>query len=154
VRISTQADASRWWLGDWIVFGETHYGARYTSAIASTGLEYKTLRNYAVVARRYSMSRRRDKLSFAHHAELCALDDSDQDRWLDFAEEHGWSKNELRRQLRATSTPPADHVPMLRLAVIAEHRDLWARAAADSGWELADWIVETLDVAAARIVDE
>jgi hypothetical protein len=44
--------------------------------IVATGLDYQTLRNYAAVARRFELSRRRDNLSFHHHAELCALSES------------------------------------------------------------------------------
>lgn len=61
------------------------YGRRCRGAIAVTGLDYQTLRNYAVVARRFDLSRRRDSLSCQHHAEVCALSDSEQDRWLDLA---------------------------------------------------------------------
>jgi hypothetical protein len=92
-RLTAQAKATSWWLGDWLAFGEDHYGARYADAIERTGLEYKTLRNYAVVARRFGVSRRRDTLSFQHHAELCAMVDSDQDRWLDVAERYRWSRS-------------------------------------------------------------
>jgi hypothetical protein len=99
-RLTAQAEATSWWLGDWLVFGEERYGARYADAIEHTGLEYKTLRNYAVVARRFAMSRRRDTLSFQHHAEVCPMVDRDQDRWLDSAEENRWSKAELRRRIR------------------------------------------------------
>jgi hypothetical protein len=77
------------------------YGPRYKEAIAATGLDYQTLRNSAVVARRFAPSRRRDNLSFQHHAEVCALSDDDQDLWLDVAAMRGWSKRDLRRHIRA-----------------------------------------------------
>jgi hypothetical protein len=38
--------------------------------------------NYAWVARRFAMSRRRDTLSFGHHAEVAALPEPEQDFWL------------------------------------------------------------------------
>ena len=41
-------------------------------------LDYQTLRNYAWVARRFAMSRRRDTLSFGHHAEVPALPEPEQ----------------------------------------------------------------------------
>jgi hypothetical protein len=53
---------------------------------------YQTLRNYAVVARRLKLSRRRDNLSFQHHAEVCALGFEEQDRWLDLAAESPWRR--------------------------------------------------------------
>src|SRR3954453_23904182 len=68
-RIAMRASASLWWLGDWLCFGQEQYGQRYTDAVVLTGLDYQTLRNYAMVARRFELSRRPDKLSFQHHAE-------------------------------------------------------------------------------------
>jgi hypothetical protein len=79
-RVRIHEDASRWWLGDWLNYGKRMYGRRYKRGVELTGLDYQTLRNYAMVARRFEMSRRRDKLSFQHHAELCALSNEVQDR--------------------------------------------------------------------------
>jgi hypothetical protein len=36
------------------------------------------------------MSRRRDTLSFGHHAEVATLSEPEQDYWLRKAEEHRW----------------------------------------------------------------
>ncbi|MFC9975278.1 LmbU family transcriptional regulator [Spirillospora sp. NPDC127200] len=95
------ADSAPWWLGDWLIYGETLFSDRYRQAIEGTGLDYQTLRNYAWVARRFPLSRRRDRLSFAHHAEVAALSDSEQDYWLDLAEKEGYSRNGLRRRIQA-----------------------------------------------------
>src|SRR4051794_37559204 len=51
-------DASAWWLGDWLVYGQNRYPDRYKRAIDGTALHYKTLRNYAWVARKFDVSRR------------------------------------------------------------------------------------------------
>ncbi len=50
-RIGSITNASSWWLGDWAFYGEASYGEKYKQAIAVTGLDYQTLRNYAWVAR-------------------------------------------------------------------------------------------------------
>ncbi|MGW7264878.1 LmbU family transcriptional regulator [Streptomyces sp. NPDC054842] len=95
-------NSSAWWLGDWLIYGEATYGwRRYKEAVERTGLDYQTLRNYAWVARRFEHDRRRDGLSFAHHAEVTRLSPPEQDYWLRKAEQHKWSRNELRRALRA-----------------------------------------------------
>lgn len=94
-------NSSAWWLADWLIFGEAAYGLRrYREAIERTGLDYQTLRNYAWVARRFEHHRRRDGLSFAHHAEVTRLSPPEQDYWLRRAEQRKWSRNELRRALR------------------------------------------------------
>ncbi|MFH7596855.1 LmbU family transcriptional regulator [Streptomyces racemochromogenes] len=96
-------NSSAWWLADWLRFGEAAYGwRRYKEAIERTGLDYQTLRNYAWVARRFDHHRRRDGLSFAHHAEVARLAPPEQDYWLRKAEQQKWSRNELRRAVRAS----------------------------------------------------
>lgn len=107
-------NSSAWWLADWLLFGEATYGwRRYKEAIERTGLDYQTLRNYAWVARRFEHHRRHDALSFAHHAEVTRLSPPEQDYWLRRAEQQKWSRNELRKAVRAAlaaqnDTPPAN----------------------------------------------
>jgi hypothetical protein len=103
------ANSSAWWLADWLIFGETAYGwRRYREAIDRTGLDYQTLRNYAWVARRFEQHRRRDGLSFAHHAEVTRMAPPEQDYWLRKAEQQKWSRNELRKAVRASIAEQRD----------------------------------------------
>jgi hypothetical protein len=104
-RIARVANTSAWAVGDWLLFGERAYGERYRTALAATDLDYQTLRNYAWVARRFPLSRRRDTVSFQHHAELASLPEAEQDLWLRRTELNGWSRNELRRQLAGARAP-------------------------------------------------
>ncbi|MEU8803872.1 hypothetical protein [Spirillospora sp. NPDC048819] len=67
----------------------------------------KTLRNYAWIARRFPVSRRRDTLTLQHHAEVAALSDHEQERWLDRAEQEQWPVLRLRTSLRAQATVQA-----------------------------------------------
>jgi hypothetical protein len=80
------ANSCAWWVGDWLTYGENFFRDRYEQAIADTSLNYQTLRNYAWVAKKFAMSRRRDSLSFGHHAEVAALTETEQDAWLTRAE--------------------------------------------------------------------
>jgi hypothetical protein len=100
--LSSVATSSAWCLGDWLVYGESAYEGRYRKAVEETMLDYQTLRNYAWVVRRFPLSRRRDTLSFGHHAEVAAMPETEQDYWLRKAEELSWSRNMLRRQVRAS----------------------------------------------------
>src|SRR5262245_11948880 len=88
-----------WWVGDWLAYGEDSFGDRYKQVIEETSLDYQTLRNYTWVAKSFTMSRRRDSLSFGHHAEVAALTEVEQDEWLTRAERFMWSRNELRRRV-------------------------------------------------------
>jgi hypothetical protein len=101
-RLSAVSSSSAWCLGDWLAFGQTVYAGRYRRAIEQTSLDYQTLRNYAWVARRFAMSRRRDTLSFGHHAEVASLAEPEQDFWLGKAEQHGWPVKRLRKEVGAS----------------------------------------------------
>lgn len=155
-RMAAYSDAASWWLGDWVTFGQAKYGRRYKEGIALTGLEYQTLRNYATIARRFDMSRRRDDLSFQHHAEVCALSDDAQDFWLDVAARERWSKAELRRRVRGTAAEPTAGAQgaVVRLTLERQREHLWREAARRGDCALETWIVRVLDEAASSAVAE
>ena len=92
--------ASGWWIGDWIRYGNGRYGEKYGEAARLTGYDSQSLMNMAYVAGRYEPSRRRESLSFSHHAELAALSPADQELWLDRIEAGQLSVRALRFELR------------------------------------------------------
>jgi hypothetical protein len=150
-RLARVADGSAWSLGDWLLYGQTAYGERYKVALELTAFDYQTLRNYAWVARNIEMSRRRDTLSFAHHAEVAALGSVEQDLWLQRAEWHRWPRAELRRRLstarslRDAGDPPA---VVLHVSVAAERESRWRRAAAARELCVTEWVATVADSAA------
>jgi hypothetical protein len=89
-----------WWIGDWLRFGNLKFGERYTRAAKITGYDVQTLMNMVYVASRFEFSRRRENLSWSHHAELAALDPGEQDRWLDEAERQRMSVRCMRTEAR------------------------------------------------------
>lgn len=89
----------QWWLGDWVRFGERKWGEKYTQAIEVSGKDYDTIAGAKRIADRFDFTRRRVNLSWSHHAEVAALPVDAADRFLDLAEEEGWSRNELRRHV-------------------------------------------------------
>ncbi len=149
-RIAGIAEASTWWLADWASFGEAAYGEKYRRAIEATGLGYQTLRNYAWVAGRFDVSRRRDTLSFAHHAEVAALSAAEQDAWLDRAEVEGWSRNEVRDRLRTERDSDAHGVvERLRLDIPSDQAERWRSAADSDGLDLSEWLIGVAELAAS-----
>jgi hypothetical protein len=146
------ADSSAWWLGDWLIYGQSHFPDRYERSLAETALDYQTLRNYAWVARKYPPEQRRERLSFQHHAEVASLPEPERDRWLGRAEEGGWSRNELRRLLREdrVGRRAASEV-LFTLTVVPERQERWQRAAQSAQLQLDEWIVQILDRAAAGL---
>ncbi|MFB8246270.1 LmbU family transcriptional regulator [Streptomyces sp. NPDC055952] len=150
-------DSSSWWLGDWLVYGKDHYTDRYQRGIRAAGLSYQTLRNYAWVARRFPLGRRRPALTFQHHAELASMTVEEQDRWLDRAEQGKWSTKQLRGAVRAERRGPqqpcAPAEPMGRLEVRGSRLQRWHRAAAQLGVDFEQWVTAALDSAAASALD-
>jgi len=98
LRINLTARSVAFAIGDWLVYGERHFGkgvdngkgsaARvnpeaYDAAIQSTGLDRSTLHNYAYVSRKVVPSLRNEHLSWQHHREVAKLPPADQKMWLD-----------------------------------------------------------------------
>jgi hypothetical protein len=172
--IISVADSSTWWIADWLVYGERTFKDRYVEAIEKTSLNYQTLRNYAWIARRFDHSRRREKLSFGHHSEVASLDSPEQDFWLRKAEELDWSRNELRRQVRASlrergnlavgpsssddnkaACPDNSEAELgaptrktLSLALTSDQITLFEHTAGTHNMELHDWALTILESAA------
>jgi hypothetical protein len=163
--LSDICTASAWCLGDWLVYGEEAYAGRYRQAIEQTSLDYQTLRNYAWVVRRFSLHRRRDTLSFGHHAEVAALPEPEQDFWLRKAEESGWPVKRLRREVRTSlrersiggerqhedaqgRSPREWVVASLEVHIAQPHLELCEAAAERAGLSVDSWAAWALEQAA------
>jgi len=167
-QLSAVVASSAWCLGDWLVYGQRTYSGRYRQAVERTGLDYQTLRNYAWVARRFELSRRRDTLSFGHHAEVASLPEPEQDFWLRKAEQHGWPTSQLRREIRASlrerqngqpaieparpsqtgQDPPAAGLVTIRVHLTSEQAQQCERAASKDGLTVPAWAAHVLEHAA------
>jgi hypothetical protein len=160
-------NSSAWCLGDWLVYGQQAFASRYREAVERTGLDYQTLRNYAWVAKRFELSRRRDALSFGHHAEVAALPGPEQDFWLRKAEQFGWPTSQLRREVRASlqqrkeshaqaeqtdpeQAQPASQLVTIRVSLTPEQAQLCQEAAATHALTVAAWAAHVLSHAARR----
>lgn len=99
-------DRSNWWIGDALNYGEAKYGEKYAQAIEITGNELSTLTNNAYVCRAFEISRRRENLSFGHHAAAAGLPPQEADRILLQAERERWTRQDVRDAVcRINGTP-------------------------------------------------
>jgi hypothetical protein len=87
--LGTIERATPWWIGDWWRHGEFRYGDRVAivEAVGWTGPAAKTCANVGRVCGRFQTSRRREALTFGHHAEVAGSHPEEADALLDFAEE-------------------------------------------------------------------
>lgn len=159
-QLSDVCTSSAWYLGDWLAYGEMTYRGRYRDAVEQTSLDYQTLRNYAWVVRRFPLSRRRDSLSFGHHAEVAVLPEAEQDFWLRKAEESRWPVKRLRSEVRASLSErsagepagqdsPSQRPPnRLHLQLTPEQMHACHAAASNAGLPVQAWAIGALDQAA------
>lgn len=94
-------EAFQWWVGDWLKFGEDHFGERYAQAMDATGHSYESIQRYARVAKRVAPEVRRADLPWSHHAEVASVEPEAQRTWLAKAAKQGWSKQDLREAIKA-----------------------------------------------------
>lgn len=96
-KLRTMHGAIHFWIGDWLIFGERKYGEMYSQAISETEYNYKTLANDKWVASRIGFSRRRENLSFDHHATVAEFEPEDQELLLNQAEEKKLTSSKFRK---------------------------------------------------------
>lgn len=109
-RLYTVQEASNWWIGDWVVFGEAHYGEAFSQGIPDKDREH--IQQCAWVAQRVSVDRRRPPhvLSWTHHRVVAGLEPEQQEQMLQQAVEQGWSVRELGDAVRiAQGKTPTVH---------------------------------------------
>jgi hypothetical protein len=104
-RLGLAGRSAGWWIGDWVRYGTARYGSKYAAAARVTGYDRQTMMNMVYVATRFEFSRRRENLSWSHHAELAAMDIDEQERWLNRAITERLSVRDLRDLLVATRQP-------------------------------------------------
>lgn len=136
------ADSALWWWGDALAYRETTYGTTYDEAEQFSGYANQTLRQVAVVCRKIELFRRRNNLSFSHHHDIAsAFDDpTEQDAWMDKAEENQWSRKDLRLAIRAAKAEfkgeneISDTADFLRPVTAFKKTLLWFEAQKPETW--------------------
>ena len=102
-RTANNRDTLTAWLGDLLAYGSDKYRGQITEYAKAAGLAPGTLRDAKLVCSRIPVSSRRDSLSWSHHCEVgkAFKELRDVQRWLAMAEKEGYSRAELRRQIRS-----------------------------------------------------
>jgi N6-adenosine-specific RNA methylase IME4 len=112
-----------WWIGDWVRYGEgrDEWGDKYRKAIAVTGKAYQTVANAKSVADAFSdFYRRRENLSWKHHAEVASLKAEAADSLLTLAETNGWSTRDLRKEVEKADRADRRSVRVGKLVQISK----------------------------------
>ncbi len=87
LRLQGADDSLKWWIGDWLAYGERKYGETYAAAIEKTGYGVERLRQYKWVAERVPPENRYsgNGFSWSKHRAVGALDTLAQPKLLDDA---------------------------------------------------------------------
>jgi hypothetical protein len=72
---------SNWWIGDLATYAD-QWGDEYVQLLDGLGIEYETLRKFAMVAKQVPIGIRIPEVSWSHHRLVSALPSKDQRRWL------------------------------------------------------------------------
>lgn len=96
--LDAMAAGHQFWVGDALVKGEEDLDEHeFHQAVADTiSLEPHTITNYRWVAKSVEASRRREELTWSHHAEVARLTPAQQTAMLKRAVEKAWGVRELR----------------------------------------------------------
>ena len=92
--------AVQFWWGDLLNHAEAALGEQYAQLVDEKAA--RTLSNYAWVASKIEPARRRERLSWSHHAEVAVFEPTTQDDWLKQAEEGQWTRAKLRAAIKGT----------------------------------------------------
>lgn len=98
-------DSFHWVMGDFILLVERRFPEEASQLVESLDIAPASKSQYARVAERVPMARRREELSWSHHRSIVALEPALQDEWLAKASESNWTRNELESQMRGESEP-------------------------------------------------
>ena len=105
--VTTAYTASPLWVGFLIAYAEDRkdWTALFDQAVAFTGLSPQRIHHLTSVVRHVPIENLQIAQSTAHATEVKALPKNQQKTWLDKSATEGWSKSQLRVELRKAKRP-------------------------------------------------
>ena len=170
----------RWWIGDLLAFTERRYGETFAQLGVKFGLSESTLGNAMFVSSKICPSRRREALTWSHHAEVAGLPESEQERMLDLAVENRWTRLTLRHRIQAKKLeaeysaldePLRQDYAKIKAGFLAARREMdefvaefsqfeeyWEGVVGDIMWDLAnpaesslDWVFRKIESGCSKL---
>lgn len=110
--------ASPFWIGDLLAFGDK-WGEMASQVLEATDYAMQTCKNAKHTCKTIPPERRRPGVSFAHHQEIAAVKEPDeQDKWLEKCEVEDLTRDQLRVQIKAAKSAAAGKSVDLWLMVL------------------------------------
>ncbi len=101
--LAVQVQGLQFMTGDWLLYGERHYGELAAQVIDARNWSDETVRVYRWVAEKVPKDCRREDLTFTHHFVVAGLKPDDQKKWLKKAatsEEAPWPASRLKSAVK------------------------------------------------------
>lgn len=111
LRRSIAKQSLAFYVGDWLNYGDTTFtdmADRYAEAIEATGYNKGTLYNCKRVAQAFPPDRRKEELTWSHHAVVAPLPQADQDYLLETAVQDDLTVAQLRQLVAAMKNGTQD----------------------------------------------
>jgi len=109
-------DMLRWWIGDWLLYGEHTYGEKYSQAVQILGHRWAvgTLQGWMWMAGAYQDFPRGkyQALTWGHYKQVAALTPRQRTPLLQQALDNGWSTAELREAKKRKYPPEVQIQPV------------------------------------------
>lgn len=100
---SASHEASPYWVADLVAYADTRqdWREKLSQAHIVTGLSEKTLHNLGYLGRHVGLKARKLAPTPSHAAEVASLPPAEQHEWLSKSRDEGWTRQELRAEIRA-----------------------------------------------------
>lgn len=108
IKIRQLHDATRWWSGDLLNYGEANFGEEYAQIQADTGLEEETARKYQYVNSHVPPGNRMKELTWSHHVIVAPFPPEEQKALLQYAMDKNLSVREFKEYLKGSSEESED----------------------------------------------
>ena len=91
--------AVHFWIGDWLNYGESHYGETYTQAIDETKFDYQTLANDKWISKSLEFSLRGENLEISHAKIIASLPQVEKEFWANKLNNNKITVKDLKDQI-------------------------------------------------------
>lgn len=99
--IQLEAVASQWRLGDWMIWGENRLSEEFYQHVEVNWYDPSRVAKCMRTCQSFPHDQRRSGMSFEHHEATTKVDSlAERNRWLDTAQENGWTPGELATGIR------------------------------------------------------
>ena len=100
-QLSTIQEGLMFWVGDWLNFGEEHFGEAYAQAMEATGYSYNTLKTAKYVTKKFPPELRinSDNIKFTHYSAVAGKEPEEAISLLRDASENRLTVSELKAKI-------------------------------------------------------